>query len=113
MKGTRIVIPTKKYESVLKLILEGHLGLNKCKLHAKDTVYWPGLNEQLERLILSYELCFKYSQSKHKQQPSMSLGQEIPLHPWMKLATDIFHFEWASYLLIVDYTSRFPVVNKL
>ena len=27
--------------------------------------------------------------------------------------TDIFHFEGASYVLIVDYTSRFPVVCKL
>ena len=45
LKGTRIVIPIKKQEGVLKLIQEGHLGLNKCKLHAKDTVYWPGLNE--------------------------------------------------------------------
>ena len=43
----------------------------------------------------------------------MSLCQKIPLHPWSKLATDIFHFEGASYLLIVDYTSRFPVVSKL
>ena len=30
-----------------------------------------------------------------------------------KLATDIFHFERAAYLLIIDYTSRFPVVHKL
>ena len=43
----------------------------------------------------------------------MFLEQEIPLHPWSKLATDIFHFEGASYLLIVDYTSRFPLVHKL
>ena len=43
----------------------------------------------------------------------MSLGQEIPLHPWTQLATDLFHFEGASYLLILDYTSRFPVVCKL
>ena len=35
------------------------------------------------------------------------------MHPWPKLATDIFHFEIASYLLIVDYTSRFPVVCML
>ena len=42
----------------------------------------------------------------------MSLGQQIPLHPWTKLATDLFYFEGASYLLIVDYTSRFLVVHK-
>ena len=41
------------------------------------------------------------------------MGQEVPLYPWTKLATDIFHFEGASYLLVLDYTSRFPVVHKL
>ena len=49
----------------------------------------------------------------HKQKPSMSLGQEIPLHPWSKLVTDIFHFEGASYLLIGDYTCIFPVVHQV
>ena len=43
----------------------------------------------------------------------MSLGQEIPIHPWTKLATYIFHFEGMSYLLHVDYTSHFPIVHKL
>ena len=43
----------------------------------------------------------------------MSLGQEIPIHPWTKLATDIFHFEGESYLLPVDYTSHFLVICKL
>ena len=112
LKGTRIVIPAKKHEAVLNLIHEGHLGLNKCKLHAKETVYWPGCNDQLEKLILKCELCLKYSQSKCKQKPTMSLGQEIPLNPWTKIVTELFHFKGASYLLIVDSTSRFPVVCK-
>ena len=63
--------------------------------------------------MLNCELCLKYSHFKCKQKPSTSLGQEIPVHPWTKLATDIFHFESASYLLIVVYTSRFPVACKL
>ena len=99
--------------SFLKLIHEGHLGINKCKLHAKETVYWLGLNYQLEKLVLNCKLCLKCSQPKCKPKPTMSLGQKIPLYPWTKLATDLFHFEGASYLLIVDYTSRFPVVCKL
>ena len=33
--------------------------------------------------------------------------------PWSKLATEIFHFHGAAYLLIVDYTSRFPTMHKL
>ena len=34
LKDTQIVVPTKKHEAVLKLIHEGHLGLNKWKLRA-------------------------------------------------------------------------------
>ena len=74
LKGTRIVIPAKKHEVILKMIHEGHLGLNKCKLHAKETIYWPGLNDQLEKLVLNGELCLKYSHSKCKQEPSLSVG---------------------------------------
>ena len=43
----------------------------------------------------------------------MPLGQEITIHPWTKIATDIFYFDGTSYLLIVNYTSRFPVMRKL
>ena len=113
LKGTRIVIPVRKWEVVLKLIHEGHLGLNKGKLHSKETVYWPGLNSQLEKPVLNCELCLKYSQSKCKQKPTMSLGQGIPLHLCVKLATGLFHFEGTPCLLIVECTSRFPVMHKL
>ena len=66
LKGTRIVIPVKQCEAVLKLIHEGHLGLKKWQLHTKDTVHCPGLNDQMEKLVLNCELCLKYSQSKCK-----------------------------------------------
>ena len=44
LTGTCIVIPHKKCQAMLNLIHEGHLGLNKCKPRAKDTVHWPDLN---------------------------------------------------------------------
>ena len=39
LKGTCIVIPNKKCQAILHFIHEGHLGLVKCKLRAKETVY--------------------------------------------------------------------------
>ena len=113
LKGTRIMIPDKMREDILKQIHEGHLGLNKCQMRAKETVYWPGLNDQLENLILNCQLCLKYSKSKNKSTPPTALGHEVPTVPWSKVATDIFHYESQPYLLIVDYTSRFPIVRRL
>ena len=88
-------------------------GFNKVQAESKETVYWPGLNDQLEKLVLNCQLCLKYSQSKLKLTPDMSLGQEIPTLLWTKIATNIFHFNGDSYLLLVDYTSRYPIICKL
>ena len=63
LKGTQIVIPNSKCKQILQLIHEGHLGLGKCKLQCKDMVYWSGINEQLEKLVLNCELCLKYSKA--------------------------------------------------
>ena len=113
LKGTQIVIPNKKQAEILKLIHKDHLGLTKCKLWAKETVYWPGLCDQLEKLVLNCQLCLKYLHSKCKLTPNMSLGQEVPAFPWTKLAADIFHFEGDSYLLLLDYISRYPMIHNL
>ena len=53
LKGTQIVIPNEKCETILNQIHDSHLGLTKCKLCAKQLVYWPGLNDQLEQLMLN------------------------------------------------------------
>ena len=97
LKGTRIVIPKSMHNHILTMIHEGHLGLGKCKLWIKDTIYWPGINEQLQKLVLNCELCLKYSKAKNKQPENMSLGQRgsnipmdkscnwyIPLQKWLK-----------------------------
>ena len=82
LKGTRIVIPSKKQNAMLKLIHDGHLGLTKCKLHVKETVYWPGLNEQLKKKTVH---CVSNTLNPSASSPqNMSMGQEIPIFPWTK-----------------------------
>ena len=100
-------------ESTLQQLHEGHLGFTKCYNRAKQTVYWPNLRKELEEIVLNCQLCLKYSTAKRKPKPTPSFGQEIPVVPWTKLASDIFHFQNDSYLLIVDFTLRFPIVRKL
>ena len=107
------MIPPTLRESTLQQLHEGHLGFTKCYNRAKQTVYWPNLRKQLEDLVLNCQLCLKHSQAKRRPKPTPSFGQEIPAVPWTKLASDIFHFQNDSYLLIVDFTSRFPIVRKL
>ena len=81
LKGTQIVVPNKQQETILNQIHDSHLGLQKCKLYAMQSVYWPGMNDQLKQLVLNCQLCLKYSRSKKKPGTSSLLGQEIPLFP--------------------------------
>ena len=113
LKATRIVIPPTLRESTRQQLHKGHLGFTKCYIHAKQTVYWPNLRKELEDLVLNCQLCLKHSQAKCRPKPTPSFGQEISAVPWKKLASDICHFQNDSYLLIVDFTSRFPIVCKL
>ena len=38
---------------------------------------------------------------------------ELPKRPWLKLGSDLFEYKGATYILIVDYFSRFVEILKL
>ena len=78
-------------------------------------MYWPRLYDELKDLVTNCAICLKYSASNGKDSTKIGppLGQEIPTEPWKKLATDLFTHDRANYLLVVDYTTKFPVVHTL
>ena len=38
---------------------------------------------------------------------------ELPSRPWEKVASDLYDFQGASYILVVDYFSRYIKMQKL
>ena len=114
LKGTHIIIPQTLHKEMIQLLHTGHLALEKCLNRAKQSMHWPGLYEVLKDLITNCTTCLKFSAQKPTCLSNRQYaGHEIPVHPWSKLASDIFYFEGDSYLLIVDYTSQFPIIRKL
>ena len=57
LKGSRIVIPKAMKREVLTQIHNGHLGQSKCKLSACRSVYWPGINAEIDDLVAHCEMC--------------------------------------------------------
>ena len=113
LKGTRIVIPSKNWEAILNQIHDSHLELNKCKLWPKQTVYWPGINDQLEKLVLNCQLCLKYSivQEETRNKPiirpwnstiSMDKISNWLIPFWRRL---IFITCWLHKLIFLSYAS--------
>ena len=77
---------------------EGHIGLNKCKLHAKESDHWPGLNISMRKWFS----IINFASSIHHLNASKSYnvfrsGDSIT--PLIQAMTDICHFEGASHFV--------------
>ena len=112
VKGHRIIIPKDMREYMLKQVHEGHFGMDKCKMCMSNCCYWPNVNKEIEEMIRNCPTCLEFAPAKPKIKKKDMLQHEVPSTPWTKLATDIFHFQGTNYLILVDYTSKFPVVKQ-
>ena len=103
-------MPKSERESTLKVIHMGHYAIEKMKLRAKETVYWPGITEDITNTYHQCQICAKFAGSQQKE---MLQPVETPHTGWEQLGLDIFSLQGTQYLLTVDYFSQFPVVRKL
>ncbi|XP_063055929.1 uncharacterized protein K02A2.6-like [Engraulis encrasicolus] len=54
LRDNRLVIPQSLRPEILRQIHEGHLGIEKCKRRARCSVYWPGINQDIENMAGKY-----------------------------------------------------------
>ena len=73
-------------------------------------VYWPGINRDIENMVKTCNMCQKDARRNNKDPV---LPREIPMSPWNTLEMDLFMVDGHSFLLVVDVTSCFPVVQIL
>lgn len=109
LHGKRLVIPSSMRLDILSKIHSGHLGITKCRERARMSVWWPGMSKQIDDLVRNCNECVK--ERKNKVEPLIS--SILPDRPWQKLCTDLFELNGKTYLIIVDYFSRYPEIALL
>ena len=109
MRADRIVIPTCLQQDMLSRIHQGHQGIVKCRLRARTSVWWPGISKQINEMIQNCETCCQNFQIRSEPM----IPTTLPQRPWEKIGTDLFELKGKSYLLLVDYFSRYIEVVKL
>ena len=87
LRGSRIVIPKSLCRSILEKIHTGHLKIEKCR-RARQSVYWPVINKQVDQMIKRCQTCLELLPSK-KKGPLNPL--EIPGKPWEKWVQTFFN----------------------
>ena len=112
VKGNRIIVPAALQDYYLSRIHEGHQGIVRCQERAKSTVFWPGMNKAIQQLVQQCEICQKFQPSQPKE-PLIPVAADVPNIPWHTITTDLFYLNGKEYLIIVDYHSKYPIVEKL
>ena len=104
------MIPESCRDEILNQLHEGHFGMDRTKLRARDSVYWPNINKDIESLVKTCNLCQEHS-CRNSKDPS--IPQDIPTKAWTNIQMDLFTLDSQTFLLVVDVTLRFAVVRIL
>ena len=121
--GHRVVVPEAARRMVLQELHVGHPGIVRMKAAARAVVWWPGIDDDIERAVGSCRPC----------QESRSSPQRAELHmwpwpgrPWSRLHIDFAELTKGKYILVVvdshskwieveimSSTASAPTVSKL
>ena len=57
LKGTRVIIPSCLTAKFLQDLHQGHQGITRTQQRARNHVYWPNMNQDVEEYIRSCDTC--------------------------------------------------------
>lgn len=109
-KGNALIIPSTMRNSMLNQVHNGHQGLNRCLEQLRNIVYWPNMNTDLKNKIEQCEACLMYRKSNTKEP---ILWHDETSLPWQKVGMDLFNFQGSTYIIIVDYFSKYIEIALL
>ncbi|UYV74356.1 K02A2.6-like [Cordylochernes scorpioides] len=109
MRSCRLVIPASMKLEILDKLHTGHFGITKTRLRARETVWWPGISEEIAETVKKCSVCIQEAVSKHEP----LIPTNFPTRPWQNIGMDLFKFENKWYLVVIDYYSRYPEMVQL
>jgi len=67
VNGCRLLIPFAMHKQVLSQLHESHQGTVRTKQHARLSIYWPGIDNDIENTILACQQCQDHLPSHTKE----------------------------------------------
>ena len=108
--GPRLLIPHSLRRETLQRLHDGHQGVERTKRRARQTVYWPGIDRDIENTVSS---CIKCRTLLPRQQ-NEPLWQDDgrPNRVFESVSADYFHVAGRTFLVYVDRLSGWPNVSS-
>ena len=108
--GPRLLIPHSLRRETLQRLHDGHQGMERTKRRARQTVYWPGIDRDIENMVSS---CVKCRPLLPRQQNEpLWQDDERPRRVFESVSADYFHVAGRTFLVYVDRLSGWPNVSS-
>ena len=109
MMGNRIVVPKSLQAQILEALHAAHQGVSAMCARAADSVFWPNISIDIQRVRDECSHCHRVAKSNAMQPPSDITPPEYPFH---KVCSDYFSYNNRDYVVVVDRYSNWPMVFK-
>ena len=107
--GSRVVIPPSLRDHVLRLLHDGHPGIGGMKRLARCSVWWSGIDGDIETCVRACDPCQTHRGSAPENMPQ---PWTYPDKPWSRVHVDYAGPVDGKYLFIaVDAYSKWPEVH--
>ena len=106
----RIVIPTAMHAEILSCLHESHQRISKTRERASGAVWWPTIGKDIKTMVENCTVCQEH-RATQSEQPLKPIA--LPGRPWEMLGTDLFEFKKRTYLVVIDYYSRWIEIKQL
>ena len=107
LKNQKIMAPTTLCSEIKSIIHQGHFGPKNSKKHARQALFWPLIQSEIEDMIKNCHIFWPFV-TRNTVNPSLSTQE-----PWTKLTAGLFWLYRHHYLLVADYNSKFVAVENL
>ena len=109
LRGRRLITPPKLWPDVFRRLHDGHPGVTKTRTSAASPVWWPGINQDITKVVQNCATCEKYR--KERIEPMKE--NEFPDRSCARVDVDIFQHKDKNCIIAVGYFSKVVKISKL
>jgi len=105
--GCRLLIPALMRPMVLANLHESHQGSVRTKDRARLSLYWPGIENDIDNVIQS---CKRHQDSLPSNCKEPMVSKPKPSRPFQQIAIDFCSYGGHQFLIIVDCFTDWPEI---
>ena len=109
-RDLRLVIPRSLRQQVLRNLHAAHQGTTSMLSRARQSVYWPGMDQAIQEHTARCDLC---QQNAPSQQREPLITSPPPEFPFQQVVTDLFELNGHTYLSYADRLTGWLEISHL